>query len=39
LNVDPEDFETNFNLGVLFYEHRKNYEQAIHYLKVALAEE
>ena len=39
LSVDPEDFETNFNIGVLYYEQRKDYEQAIKHLKLALAEE
>jgi tetratricopeptide (TPR) repeat protein len=39
LSVDPEDFETNFNLGVLYYEYQKDYTQAIHFLKVAINEE
>ena len=39
LQQDPEDFETNFNLGILFYEHTKDLEKAISYLKVAVTEE
>jgi tetratricopeptide (TPR) repeat protein len=39
LQVDPEDFETNFNIGVLYYEFRKDYEKAIHFLKIAINEE
>ena len=39
LSVDPEDFETNFNMGVLYYEQKKDYVQAINYLKVAQSEE
>mmetsp|Transcript_42823 Transcript_42823/g.58175 ORF Transcript_42823/g.58175 Transcript_42823/m.58175 type:complete len:94 (-) Transcript_42823:235-516(-) len=37
--IDPEDFETNFNIGVLYYEQKKDYERAIHFLKVAINEE
>ena len=37
--VDPEDFETNFNLGVLYYEQKKDYEKAVHHLKLAINEE
>lgn len=37
--IDPEDFETNFNLGVLYFEHKKDYEKAIHHLKLAISEE
>jgi len=39
LALDPEDFETNFNLGVLYYELRKDLDKSIHYLKVAINEE
>ena len=39
LAIDPEDFETNFNLGVLLYEFRKDMDKAIHYFKVAIQEE
>jgi tetratricopeptide (TPR) repeat protein len=39
LSVDPEDFETNFNMGVLYYEQKKDYAQAINFLKVAQSEE
>ena len=37
--IDPEDFETNFNLGVLYFEQRKDHEKAIHHLKLAINEE
>lgn len=37
--IDPEDFETNFNLGVLYFEHKKDHEKAIHHLKLAISEE
>ena len=37
--IDPEDFETNFNMGVLLYEFRKDLDKAIHYFRVALTEE
>ncbi len=39
LALDPEDFETNFNFGVLYYELRKDLDKSIHYLKVAINEE
>ena len=39
LLVDSEDFETNFNLGVLYYEINKDFDKAIHYLRVALDQE
>lgn len=39
LMIDSEDFETNFNLGVLYYESRKDHEKAIHHLKLAISEE
>lgn len=39
LAIDPEDFESNFNMGVLLYEFRKDMDKAIHYFKVAIAEE
>jgi|LauGreDrversion4_2_1035121.scaffolds.fasta_scaffold703444_1 tetratricopeptide (TPR) repeat protein len=39
LQQDPEDFETNFNLGILFYEVTKDLDKAISYLKVAVTEE
>jgi tetratricopeptide (TPR) repeat protein len=39
LLVDPEDFETNFNLGILYYEHLKDLDKAIGYLKMAVSEE
>ena len=39
LAVDPEDFETNFNIGVLLYEFRKDLDKAIHFFKVAVNEE
>ena len=39
LAVDPEDFETNFNIGVLLYEFRKDLDKAIHFFKVAINEE
>ena len=37
--IDPEDFETNFNLGVLYFEQKKDYDRAIHHLKLAINEE
>ena len=37
--IDPEDFETNFNLGVLYFEHKKDYDRAIEHLKLAINEE
>lgn len=37
--IDPEDFETNFNLGVLYFEHKKDYDKAIDHLKLAINEE
>lgn len=39
LEVDPEDFETNFNIGILYYDQRKDAEKAMHYLKIAIAED
>jgi tetratricopeptide (TPR) repeat protein len=39
LAIDPEDFESNFNMGVLLYEFRKDMDKAIHYFKVAINEE
>jgi tetratricopeptide (TPR) repeat protein len=38
LSADPEDFETNFNIGILYYEH-KDLEKAVNHLKMAVAEE
>ena len=41
-----EDFEANFNLGILFYDQRatpggvhRDANKAIHYLKIALSEQ
>ncbi len=39
LDIEQEDFETNFNLGVLFYEWNRDYEKAIHYFNIALNDE
>jgi tetratricopeptide (TPR) repeat protein len=39
LEVDPEDFETNFNIGILYYDQRKDAKKAMHYLKIAIAED
>lgn len=39
LQADPEDFETNFNIGILYYEHLKDLDKAINYLKLAVSEE
>ena len=39
IKIDPEDFETNFNLGVLYFEHKKDHDKAIHHLKLAIIEE
>ncbi len=37
--IDPEDFETNFNLGVLYFEHLKDHKRAVHRRKLAISEE
>ena len=39
IKIDSEDFETNFNLGILYYEHKKDHDKAIHHLKLAISEE
>jgi len=39
ISADPEDFETNFNIGILFYDQCKDAERAIHHLKIANNEE
>ncbi len=39
LQTDPEDFETNFNIGILYYEHLKDLDKAVNYLKLAVNEE
>ena len=39
IKIDPEDFETNFNLGVLYFEHKRDLDKAIHHLKLAISEE
>ena len=39
VTIDPEDFETNFNLGVLYFEHLKDHKRAVHHLKLAISEE
>lgn len=39
IKIDPEDFETNFNLGILYFEHKKDHDKAIHHLKLATSEE
>jgi tetratricopeptide (TPR) repeat protein len=39
LEADPEDFETNFNIGIAFYDQKQDFERAIHYLKIAVNEE
>lgn len=39
LDVDPEDFESNFNFGLLLYERKKDSSRAIHYLKLAIQQE
>jgi len=39
ITIDPEDFETNFNLGVLYFEHKKDYDKAIDHLRTAINEE
>ena len=39
IKIDPEDFETNFNLGVLYFEQKKDQDKAIHHLKLAISEE
>jgi len=37
--IDPEDYESNFNMGVLLYEFKRDIEKAIHHFKVAINEE
>lgn len=41
--IDPEDFESNFNLGILYFTdtptNKKDHQKAIHYLKIAIADE
>lgn len=39
LEADPEDFETNFNIGILYYDQKQDAQYAIHYLKIAVNEE
>ena len=39
IKIDPEDFETNFNLGVLYFEQKRDLDKAIHHLKLAISEE
>jgi tetratricopeptide (TPR) repeat protein len=39
LSIDPEDYESNFNMGVLLYENKKDIDKAIHYFKVAINED
>ena len=39
IDVDPEDFESNFNLGILIYERKKDSSRAIHFLKQAIQQE
>ena len=39
IKIDPEDFETNFNLGVMYFEHKRDLDKAIHHLKLAISEE
>lgn len=39
LSMDPEDYESNFNMGVLLYEFKRDIEKAIHHFKVAINEE
>jgi len=37
--IDPDDFETNFNIGVLYYNEKQDWENATHYLETAVSEE
>jgi tetratricopeptide (TPR) repeat protein len=39
LSIDPEDYESNFNLAVLLYEHKRDIDKAIHHFKVAINEQ
>ena len=39
IQVDNEDFETNFNIGLLFYDCKKDKKKAIHHLKIAITQE
>ena len=39
MQIDPEDYESNFNLAVLLYESRKDITKAISHFKIAIAEE
>ena len=39
MEADPEDFETNFNIGILYYDQKRDPNYAVHYLKIAVNEE
>ena len=39
LNIDAEDFDTNFNLANLLYYQCKDAERAIYHLKIAINDE
>lgn len=43
VQIDPEDFETNFNIGILYYtdtaSNKKDYAKAVHHLKTAIEQE
>ena len=39
LSIDAEDYESNFNLAVLLYEHKRDIDKAIHHFKVAINEQ
>ena len=43
IELDPEDFETNFNMGILHFtetpSHKKDPSKAAHYLQIAINEE
>ena len=36
IDADPEDFESNFNYGLLIYERKKDSARAIQFLKLAI---
>lgn len=39
LEVDPDDFETNFNIALLYYDQKREVNVAISYLKTAIKQE
>ena len=39
LQADPEDFETNFNIGILHYQYKHDMDTALKYLLNAIQDE